>query len=267
MARRLAAEARAARAGGAERPVLTALGEALDALDQTLQALDRPSMAGLPSPGLAATQAGIGLNRVAMRALETADQLSQGAGASQSTPEQAMEQLQELAQDQADLNNEASQLMPMELTPQAMQQQMQRMAQQQQQVADQVGDLAQEQGEGPLGDLEAMAAEAEALARALEEGRLDATTRERQERLFHRLLDAGRSLEREGETTEREANAPGLIEPESVDPLSAEALGLLRYRLDPATLESLSPGARALVRQYFQRLNQTGAVVRPPGAR
>lgn len=267
MARRLAAEARASRAGGAERPVLTALGDALDALDRTLQALDRPSMAGLPSPALAATQAGIGLNRVALRALETADQLSQGAGSSQSTPQQAMEQLQELAQDQADLNNEASQLMPMELTPQAMQQQMQRMAQQQQQVADQVGDLAQEQGEGPLGDLEAMAQEAEALARALEEGRLDATTRERQERLFHRLLDAGRSLEREGETTEREADAPGLVEPESVNPLSAEALGLLRYRLDPATLDALSPGARALVRQYFQRLNEAGPLVRPPEGR
>lgn len=255
----LARAARDARAEGAERPILIAMGEAMEMLDRTLQALDRPSAPGLPSPLLASTQSQIELNRTAHRALEVADQLTQGSSAPQPSAEQAMEQLQELAQEQADLNNEASQLMPMELTPQAMQQQMQRMAQRQQEVAQQVGDMAEQQGDGPLGDLEALAEEAEALASALEQGRLDATTRERQERLFHRLLDAGRSLEREGETTERESESAGVVEPELVEALDAEALQLLRYRLNPSELEELPPGVRALVRSYLRRLNEGGA--------
>jgi hypothetical protein len=177
-----------------------------------------------------------------------------------------MEQLQELAQEQAEVNNQATQMMPMELTPQAMQEQMQELARQQQQVASNVGQMSEQEGDGPLGDLQAMAREAEALARELEQGRLDATTRERQERLFHRLLDAGRSLEKEEESTERESEAPGVVEPGSVGPLDAEALGILRFRPDADALRRLSPAARALVVRYFQRLNEGRGGSLPSGA-
>jgi hypothetical protein len=115
----------------------------------------------------------------------------------------------------------------------------------------------QEGEEGPLGDLEAMAQEAMELAEQLAGGRLDRETRERQEQLFHRLLDAGRSLEREEESTERESEAAGTFDAEAVGPLDPASLGLTTFRLpDAEALGRLSPAARALVLQYFQRLNQ-----------
>jgi hypothetical protein len=257
-ARTLALAARAARAGGGEREISATLGGALEELERTVTALDNPSAPGVPSPRVSAERAQARLNDAALQALAASRALSEG-GQGQPSAQQATEQLEELAQQQAEVNNQASQMMPMDLTPQALEQQMQELARQQQQVASNVGQMSDQEGDGPLGDLQAMAREAEALARALEEGRLDATTRERQERLFHRLLDAGRSLEKEEESTEREADAPGVVEPGSVPPLDAGSLGLLRFRPDAGALRRLPPAARALVVRYFQRLNETAA--------
>ena len=258
VARHLAGAARTARAGGAERPILDAIGVGLVRLRTTVETLDRPSVARGSGPAQTGALALDALNEGARLALATADEISQGGSSSQTpSPEQAMEQLQELAQDQADLNNQATQMMPMDLTPTARDEQMQQMAQQQQQIADQVGDMAQQEGEGPLGDLEALAQEAEALAQALQQGRLDATTRERQERLFHRLLDAGRSMQRDGETPERESEVGAEVERGLIAPLDAEALGIARYRPDPLALQQLSPAARALVLRYFRSLNES----------
>ena len=137
---------------------------------------------------------------------------------------------------------------------------MEQLAQQQQEIASDLGQMSNQEGEeGPLGDLEAMAAEAQQLAEQLAGGRLDAQTRERQERLFHRLLDAGRSLQKEEESTERESEAPGEFDRDGVAALTAGDLGLRRFQLpDAAALNQLPPAARALVLRYFQRLNQGG---------
>ena len=67
-----------------------------------------------------------------------------------------------------------------------------------------------EMGDGAGGDRAAqLAKEARQLAEALEGGRLDATTLARQQQLFRRLLDAGRSLEKEEreDTDKREATS------------------------------------------------------------
>jgi hypothetical protein len=200
------------------------------------------------------------LNQVAGTALAAIRSLQEGGSSAQPTPEQMMEQMEQMAQEQADVNNQAAQMMPMQLTPQAMEEMMQQMAQQQQDIASDLGQMSEQEGsEGPLGDVEAMAQEAEALAEALAGGRLDAETRERQERLFHRLLDAGRSLEKEEESTERESTAASEVERAEVDALLPGDLGLSQFRLpDAATLNRLPPAARALVLRYFQRLNRGG---------
>ena len=102
-----------------------------------------------------------------------------------------------------------------------------------------------------------MAKEALQLAAQLGGGRIDAATRERQEKLFHRLLDAGRTLEKEEESDERESQAPGSFQRGEVLPLGAEALGALRYALPTADqLQRLSPAERELVLRYFDRLNR-----------
>ncbi len=246
-------------AGADDREISRQMGEAMAALQQTLQSMERPR-GGQPSPEAASDQAVSALNQVARSAMAATRAMQEGAESAQPTAEQMMEQMEQLAQQQADVNNQAAQMMPMQLTPQTMQEMMEQMAQDQQQVASDLGQMSEQEGEeGPLGDLEALAQEAEELARQLAGGRLDSETRERQERLFHRLLDAGRSLEREEESTERESEAPGVFEREAVGPLTAGDLGLSRFRPpDAATLNRLPPAARALVLQYFQRLNRGG---------
>ncbi|MEJ2541954.1 MAG: hypothetical protein P8188_18640 [Gemmatimonadota bacterium] len=249
----------AARVAGAdEREISSRMGQAMEALARTLEAMERPG--SRPAPEAVAEQSVDALNQVAQTAMAAISAMQQGGQQAAASPEQMMEQLEQLAQQQADVNNQAAQMMPMELTPQAQQQQMQQMAQQQQQVASDLGQLSDQEGEeGPLGDMEAMAQEAMELAEQLAGGRLDRETRERQERLFHRLLDAGRSLEREEESTERESESPGAFEAGDVPPLDPSSLGLNQFRVpDAGALGRLSPAARALVLQYFQRLNQGG---------
>jgi hypothetical protein len=80
---------------------------------------------------------------------------------------------------------------------------------------------------------------------------------QRQERLFHRLLDAGRSLEREEFSEERESAQPGDFERTDVVPLSALQLGLMQYELpDGEQMRTLTPAVRQLVLEYFERLNR-----------
>ncbi|HSM61284.1 MAG TPA: hypothetical protein VK849_10825, partial [Longimicrobiales bacterium] len=180
------------------------------------------------------------------------------------------EQLEQLAQQQGDLFNQTGQLTPLQLGEQAMREQLERLAEEQQSVAEDLGELSEQEGaqEESLGDLEALAREAQALAEQLARGRLEPETIRRQERLFHRLLDAGRSLEREEEESEeRESRTGGVFERAEILPLGAEQLGALRYSLpDAEQLQRLSPAVRQLVIQYFERLNRVGGSVPPAGA-
>jgi uncharacterized phage infection (PIP) family protein YhgE len=175
--------------------------------------------------------------------------------------EEVSEQLEQLAQQQAELMNQTSQVMPMELGEQAMAEQMQEMAQGQESVADELGELADEPGaEESLGDLQQLADEAAAIAQQLAQGRLTPDMTQRQERLFHRLLDAGRSLEREEYSDERESETPEAFERGQVIPLTADQMGALRFQLpDASQLQNLSPAVRQLVIQYFDRLNRGGS--------
>jgi hypothetical protein len=189
-----------------------------------------------------------------MQSAQQAQQMGQGQAS-----DQVMEQLQELAQQQASLNDQTGQVMPMQLGEQAQAAEMQELSQGQQEIADELGEVANEPGaEGQsLGDLEAMVEEAEMLARLLAGGRLDSEVRDRQQRLFHRLLDAGRSLEQDELSEEREAERPGAFDRRTVLPLSDEDLAAFRFRLPAADeLRTLSPAQRQMVVEYFERLNR-----------
>jgi hypothetical protein len=111
-----------------------------------------------------------------------------------------------------------------------------------------------------LGDLDEFAEEAELLAQQLAQGRLTPEIVRDQEKLFHRLLDAGRSLEREEPTEERESESASAFERGDVVPLSELQLGAMRYELpDGDQLRRLSPALRQLVLEYFDRLNRGGS--------
>ena len=209
-----------------------------------------------PSASAQAEQAIGDLNQLALTAIAGAEQMGeqgQGQGG-----EEVAEQLEQLAQQQGELMNQSTQLMPMQLGEQAMQQQMEQMSQGQESVASDLGDLADEPGsEESLGDLQQLAQEAQLLAQQMAEGRLTPEMVQRQERLFHRLLDAGRSLEREEFSEERESEQPEDFDRGDVLSLTADQMGVMPYEVpDGAQLQRLSPAVRQLVLEYFERLNR-----------
>lgn len=246
---------------GANRELSAQMGLAMESLQNTIEAMEG-RRGSAPTPAAMADQAIGDLNQLALMAIAGAEQMGQ-QGEGEGSEQQMAEQLEQLAQQQGELMNQSTQLMPMQLGQQTMQQQLEQMQQGQESVASELGDLADEPGsEESLGDLEELAREAMAIAQELAQGRLEPETIERQERLFHRLLDAGRSLEREEFSEERESEEPGDFERGQVLSLTAEQMGVMTFEVtDSERLQRLSPGVRALVLEYFERLNRA----RPPG--
>lgn len=241
---------------GENRELSAQMGLAMESLQNTIEAMEG-RRGGTPSATAQAEQAIGDLNQLALMAIANAEQMGQqgqGQGG-----EEVSEQLEQLAQQQGDIMNQSTQLMPMQLGEQAMQQQMQQMSEGQQSVASDLGDLADEPGaDESLGDLQQLAQEAQAIAEEMvAQGRLTPEMIQRQERLFHRLLDAGRSLEREEFSEERESEQPEAFERGQVLSLTADQMGVMRYEIpDGPQLQQLSPAVRQLVLQYFERLNR-----------
>ena len=180
-----------------------------------------------------------------------------------------MERLQQIAQQQGSVNQRTGQITPMSLGQLAQGNQLREAAASQEKIAAQLGELADRPPDQAqtLGDLQALALEAQALAERLARETLDVETLQRQERLFHRLLDAGRSLEKDEFSDERESSAPGQFERNEVEVLSPEDMGALRFQPPPAEeLQGLSPAQRQMVLEYFERLNRAERRGGPQGA-
>lgn len=248
----------------ARRQLSLLTGQAMEEMRQLLEEMAMESPGQLESSagvqGAAGRQAVQALNRVALTAMS-----GSGGGKAGTEPggsSSLQDQLESLAQEQGELVRRAGSLLPLQLGEEAMAQQLLRMAQGQQAVAGELDDLShrQQQGEeGALGSLESLAREAEQVARGLAGGRLDPEVLRRQARLFHRLLDAGRSLEKDELARERESTSAGPSGPRDVPALTPEDLGALRYPLPGSSeLTKLPPAQRAMVLEYFQRLNRAG---------
>jgi hypothetical protein len=105
-----------------------------------------------------------------------------------------------------------------------------------------------------------MAEEAAELARRLEGGRLERQVVERQERLFRRMLDAGRTLRGREEDEKKERQSTTATDD------SVHLPAALRARLEDESqrlrmptwdeLQGLSPEERRLVVDYFRRLSE-----------
>ena len=229
-------------------------GRVIDAVRRTLATME-VRRGGASQPQVAAEAAVNELNLLSLLAQMAAAQLGRGG----SGADDLSEQLEELAQQQGELLNQAGEMMPLQLGEEAMAQQMQNMALGQESIADDLGELATDpSSDEALGDLERMAEEAAEIAEELADAnRLTPETARRQERLFHRLLDAGRSLEREEYSDERESEEPGSFERPPVGPLSPEQMGVSRFGgPDPEAMRALPPTVRKLVISYFERLNR-----------
>ncbi len=192
------------------------------------------------------------LNVAAYQMLRSRDDVagsSSGSGLAE-----AMQRMQQLAGQQGSLSQEGNNLLSMLMNQQLSAGQLQALAQRQRQMAQELERLRAETQSAGTRDL---AEEARELARKLEAGRLDRETVERQERLFKRMLDAGRTLQGQEEDQKKEREATTA----KTDTLSIP--GSLRRLLDrdgrirlPSwdELQRLSPEERRLVTDYFRRL-------------
>ncbi|HEV8264027.1 MAG TPA: hypothetical protein VGQ06_03685 [Gemmatimonadales bacterium] len=232
-----------------------ALGLAQNQMRQAREQLEQ----GDPNAASAATyaeQALDALNATAHALVRTARQV---AGAqSGSGFQEAVEQLARLAGQQQGLSGDAQGLLPL-MAPggQAVLQRLRELAARQRALAEQLERL---QAEGEASAAGALAAEARELARQLEAGRLDRRTVERQERLYRRLLDAGRTLsgpepDEQKERTSRSATGDSVHLPGVLAPGATGAAPRLRYPTWEE-LGRLSPEQRRMVLEYFRRLNE-----------
>jgi hypothetical protein len=171
-----------------------------------------------------------------------------------------IQQMREMAQKQGQINSQAQGLMGM---PQGAsggegQSLARQLARQQRTIADQLEDA----GDGAGGDRAAqLAREARQLADALDNGRLDATTLARQQQLFRRLLDAGRSLEKDERDDSGKREATSAKGDEVYTPTGAvDTKAAIKFR--PPTwqeMRGLSADERRAILDYFTRINSAPA--------
>ena len=155
------------------------------------------------------------------------------------------------------LNSQTAELIPRpgaQLDQQAREQARQ-LGRQQREVASSLEEMSDNDRTGRA---EELAKEARQLAHSLESGALDPNVIDRQQRLFRRMLDAGRTLERDEreDTGKREAKAASGIE--LFLPQNASANGKAASRFAPPSwndLRGLTPEERRLVLDYFKRIN------------
>ena len=230
-----------------------ALGAAQLRMRQTREAISSAS----PNSREAAEQAGgavDGLNAAAHQLLRARGDVS--GSQSGSGLAEALERLAQLAQQQGGLGQQGAGMLPMAGRG-AIQEQLQRLAAKQRALAQELEKL---RGQGNIPGAGEMADEAAQLSRKLEGGRLERQTVQRQQRLFRRMLDAGRTLQGREEDEKKERQST------TATGDSVHLPPALRARLEDEhrklrvptweELQQLSPEERRLVVDYFRRLSQ-----------
>ena len=173
-----------------------------------------------------------------------------------------MQQLQQLAQQQGQLNGQMQSLFPNGQPRQGQESldadgraKARELARSQREVARALDEVAD--GD-PTGRAQEMAREARMLAQALDQGAVDPATQARQERLFRRMLDAGRALEQDQRDESQRRESRAARGTARFTPPGGPARGKDAERFTVPTweeLRGLSAEERRLVIEYFRRLN------------
>ena len=196
--------------------------------------------------------------RQAASALARDRERVEGAQSGSGVPEMVAE-LQKLAQQQGEVNNQMAGLFP---TPNARQspdaaalEKARVLARQQRAVAKALDDVQDLDASGKTREL---AREARTLAQQLEAGAADPSTLDRQQRLFRKMLDAGRLLQQEerDEQGPRESKPGDKVSPFAPPDADVRGRDALKYRAPSWNeLKDLAPEERRAVLEYFRRLN------------
>ncbi|MEX2294777.1 MAG: hypothetical protein WD804_00550 [Gemmatimonadota bacterium] len=243
--------------GGA---ISLAAGRATEAAERAIDGL-RGSPSVQPATDAAAGNIQAALQDMALLALSGAGQQSGGSPAEAgASAEEILAQMEALAQAQQSINRD-SRALGQDPGTDGRTARLEELARTQESIASSLGDLSREPGAGQIpGSLEALAEEAQQIAEELNGGRIDGTTLDRQDHFLDRLLSAGRTLERDGPTEEREGTTAGAVERRIVSPLPDYLLEVLALPIPaPSELDALTPGQRRLVLDYFERVNRRQA--------
>jgi hypothetical protein len=233
-----------------------AVADAQEKVNQATQNASDPRTTGQSSQSM--NDAAEALNKAAAslaRDRERANTASSATGFAE-----MIQQMQDMAGKQGSINSQAQGLMPQmgNSANAAAQAQSRALARQQRQIADKLDEL----GDGAGGDKAAkMAQEARQLADALDGSRIDAQTLARQQQLFKRLLDAGRSLEKDDREESDKREAKSADDPRVFAPRNGEAKGKDATRFREPTwdeLRGLSADERRVILEYFRKLNGKG---------
>jgi hypothetical protein len=234
-----------------------ALGQARNQVQAaTREAQQSSSSAGGQQTANAMKAAADALNQAA--AALAHDRERAGSASSASGLAEMMQEMQELAKEQGALNSQAQglSLTPGSNAPGAGQNPGARsVAEGQRKLADQLDRLGDDDVSGRA---QGLANEARQIADALARSGMDPQTLIRQQRLYHRLLDAGHTLEQDerDSTGKRVAQAATGRELFTPDSTPVEGSAATRFR-EPSwsELRGLSADERQLVLEYFKRLN------------
>ena len=244
------------RAGGKNALVSPQIAAALGGAQLQMRQAREAISSAAPNSREAAEQAGAAvdeLNAAAHQLVRARGDVSGSQSGSGLT--EALERMAQLAQQQGGLGRQGAGLLPMAGRG-ALGEQLQQLAAKQRALAQELEKLRG----GDISGAGQMADEARELSRRLEAGRLDRQVVERQERLFRRMLDAGRTLQGRDEDEKKERQSTAATED------SVRLPPALRARLEGADqrlrvptweeLQELSPEERRLVVDYFRRLAQ-----------
>ncbi|MDE0016894.1 MAG: hypothetical protein OXU51_11945 [Candidatus Poribacteria bacterium] len=232
-----------------------------DALSRAARALEdrQPSLA-MPIQRTALAD----LNQAIFELLDAMAQMNQQMGAS--GMENMLEQLQQLAQSQEQLNqmaqNLSQQMREQGQTP-GFEQMMRQLAAQQQLIREATERLAEraEQMAQMLGSLEDVAGEMTEVEQSLRQGELDEQVLNRQEQILTRMLDSLKSLQKRDVGKQRKAEVAEKPETpaQEVPPLHPELLEIVqKLEATPHAkeLEDIPFQYREQLRRYFKALSQ-----------
>jgi hypothetical protein len=221
------------------------MGAALDQLQQ--------GSPNTPAADEAAGDALDGLNSLALLLLRSRADV-QGAQSGSGLAE-AIERMAQLAQQQGQMAGQSNGLLPlMQSAGESVMLELRELARQQRALAQ---ELERMRSQGDLAGAEALAKEADEIARQLEQGALTRDVVERQEQLYRRLLDQGRTL-RGPEADEQKERQSTTARPGNVRLPTGEIprAGGPRYPYPTwQDLQGLSPAERRAVLDYFRMLN------------
>ncbi|MGZ8379793.1 MAG: hypothetical protein ACXW0Z_21405, partial [Gemmatirosa sp.] len=242
-----------------------AMTEAKQQVSEATRAVQQGGPQGGGQPGAGQQGAAADAMREASEALQRAaaslvrDRERVNAAQSASGFEEMVEQLKQLAGQQGQINAQAN-AMPIPMPGQAGQggrDAMRQLARQQKEVAEKLDEI----GDGDAtGRADALAREARQLAQSLERAGADPSTLQRQQQLYRRLREAGRTLERDARDDTGKREAKSGVGVAGVAPIDGAASGRAATKFPMPTwneLRALSADERRLVLEYFRRLNGT----------